>query len=138
MTDAHLPTRRDLAHTFREIEASTGLLMRDDFMCCSSCAGDRLDREAAEADRPPRYAFWHAQDTEAAVATDVLYIGYAGMDDADTTAVGHVLVAALTGRGYFVRWDGSPDTRLAIAVCGVSFDRDVDADAEVFPAVGDA
>lgn len=121
MTDPCLPTRRDLVCAFREIEASTGLVMRADFLCCQSCACDRLDREAAEADRPPRYAFWHAQDTEAAAATGVLYLGYAGMDDADTTAVGHVLREALVGRGYFVRWDGSPDTRLAVAVRGASF-----------------
>lgn len=124
MTDPCLPTRRDLARAFREIEAATGLVMREDFLCCSSCAGDRLDREAAEADRPPRYAFYHAQDTEAAAATGVLYVGYAGMDDADTTAVGHVLCEALVGRGYFVRWDGSPDTRLAVAVQGASFRQD--------------
>lgn len=124
-----LPTRRDVARAFREIEAATGLMLREDFLCCSSCARDRLDREAAEASRPSQYGFYHAQDTEAAAATGVLYIGFQGEDFPDdpdlpnTAEIGRLLQREFVRRGWFVQWDRSPHTRIAVAVSGPSFQR---------------
>ena len=106
------PTMTELTGIFAQIEADTGVTMKEDFWCCQSCGHAALDG---------RYAFYHQQDTMSAVGSDLLYIAFSCEDDNDTTTA-DVVAAGLREAGCEVMWDGSASQRIAIRVIGSTFD----------------
>jgi len=121
-----VPTRRDLHRIVREVEAETGIVLRGDFSCCSSCGQAALDKPEVA---PRGYAFYHAQDTDHAAADGVIYVCFHGSpegsppDGARSQAqVGRDLVRALVARGLFVQWNRSAKRRITVAVDRRTFD----------------
>jgi hypothetical protein len=115
-----VPTRRDLARIFRAVEVEADVVLRENYLCCSSCAQAALDRDHPDRD----VAFYHAQNTDTAAATGVLYLHFAaaGDDEERTRDLGNRLADALESHGLFLQWDGSPHQTIMLAVERLSFD----------------
>ena len=115
-----VPTRRELARIFRAVEVEADVVLRENYLCCSSCAQAALDREHPDRD----VALYHAQNTHTAAATGVLYLHFVGVggDEERTRDLGNRLADALEAHGLFVQWDGSPEQTIMLAVERLSFD----------------
>ena len=74
--------------------------------------------EAAQADgvAVQGYAFFHMQDTEAAVEGHGLYMSYGACDtgEAAAIAIGYRIVAQLEAHGLTTQWDGSWSQRIGV------------------------
>jgi hypothetical protein len=107
--------RLDLA--FEALEGS-GILCRQDYQCCLSCGYARI---AAELDEIGRgrfrgFTFYHQQDTNEAVETGSIGLGYGSVthDEGQSIAIGHEIVSALREQGLKVDWTGSLDKRIIV------------------------
>ena len=114
MTDCD---RLELAFAALEEE---GIVARQNFTCCSTCGGTEIweEIEAARADgvAGQGYAFFHMQDTEAAVEGHGLYMSYGACDagEAAAIAIGYRIVAQLEAHGLTTQWDGSWSQRIGV------------------------
>jgi len=122
-----LPSRRDLHRIFREVEAETGIALRGEFACCSTCGQAALDKPEVA---PGGFAFYHVQDTDYAAEHGVIYLCFHGSPEgsppetARTQAqVARALVHALSARGLFVQWNRRTTSRITVAVDRATFDR---------------
>jgi hypothetical protein len=113
---------------FAELERS-GILARQDFTCCQSCGHAEIWDEAVDPSAWRGYAFYHRQDTEAAVEGRGLYLGFGstGGRAAETASIGAEIVAALHAQGLAVDWDG--DVRKRIGVGPFTWRRRLDPEA---------
>jgi hypothetical protein len=99
-----------LDQAFAELE-STGIVCRQDFTCCGSCGVAEMALACGDLERAGQnlrgYAFYHAQDTEHAVAGDGLYLNYGDLDgdESASLAVGREVVAVLQSHGLTPSWD---------------------------------
>ncbi|MEV4438970.1 hypothetical protein AB0K09_08125 [Streptomyces sp. NPDC049577] len=108
-----------VARAFAALDAA-GITARMNFTCCGKCGFEEIGEEAAEGDRG--FVFFHYQHTESAAEGRGLRLLYGVHEDVPaeedereaTTAVGHEIVAALTGAGLGVAWDGDPDRAIHI------------------------
>jgi hypothetical protein len=93
-----------------------GILARQDFTCCQSCGHAEIWDEAEDPSAWRGYAFYHRQDTEAAVEGRGLYLGFgsAGARAAETASIGAEVVAALHAQGLAVDWDGDVRKRIGV------------------------
>ena len=102
-----------------------GLLARQNFLCCGSCAGYALTEDAVARTRKGKKVngcvFYHRQDTERFLTGDTLFLGYGPLDSTElgtigltTREVGTLVVAALEAEGLEPHWDGNPDTRISL------------------------
>lgn len=104
---------------FAALEAD-GVIARQNFTCCMTCGSTEIWDEiqvATDAGLPARgYAFYHSQDTDAAVEGRGVYLAYGACEEgeAPALAVGHQIVAALTAQGLSPEWNGSWDQRIAL------------------------
>ncbi|MFF4544119.1 DUF6891 domain-containing protein [Streptomyces sp. NPDC001406] len=91
----------------------TGITARAHFTCCRGCG---LSEIGAERKGARGFVFFHQQVTEGAAEGYGLSLYYGGFDGSaeTTTAVGHEVVAALTGAGLSTEWDGSPDSAINV------------------------
>jgi hypothetical protein len=95
-----------------------GIIARQDFSCCGTCAlGEILDEieEARKRNLPARgYTFFHMQDTEAAVEGHGLCLNYGNAEQTENEAVaiGYEIVAILKEHGFRPVWDGSWSKRI--------------------------
>lgn len=126
--DPVVPTRRELARIFRDVQEETRILLRANWTCCSTCGHNDLAKLAVE-ENALGWAFYHVQASENATKNGWVYLHYASprdngdaTDEPHLTALAHVLVAALQRRGLFVRWSGSGGNTITLAVNGQSFD----------------
>ena len=119
-----------LDRAFAALEAA-GLIARQDFACCTTCATSEIWDEVSEPSAWRGNVWFHQQDTERAVEGDGLYLGYgardersrwrrlrgAGASDAsdDTAAIGREVAQALRDAGLAVTWDGHVDRRILVA-----------------------
>jgi hypothetical protein len=111
--------------------SAAGVIARQDFACCTSCAHAEIWDEVEDQQAWRGYVWFHRQDTERAVAGDGLYLGFGGRDDrprwqrlfggrgaadarSDATAIGHEVVRALSDEGLRVTWDGKIDRRILV------------------------
>jgi hypothetical protein len=64
------------------------------------------------------YAFYHSQDTDAAVDSGGLYLAYGGVasDEDDDVAVGGAIEDALQRNGLRTDWNGNPRRRIYVEV----------------------
>jgi hypothetical protein len=107
---------------FTELD-DLGVLARQHYRCCATCAThDILDelQQAEKAGRNTRgYTFFHVQDTEHAVGGEALYLSFGATGSAPGTAspealaVGHEVVGALRRHGLDPSWNG----RIAHRIC---------------------
>jgi len=114
------PTDCDrLDAAFVELEAA-GIIARQHLACCQSCGGAEIEAEmdaAAGKGRPYRgYAFYHAQDTDAAMDGDGVYLAYgaAGPGTAASEAIGREIVETLRRHGLVTTWNGSCAQRIHV------------------------
>ncbi|MDT9592655.1 hypothetical protein RDV89_06235 [Nocardioides zeae] len=74
---------------------------------------------AQETGRPSKgYAYSHLEDVDRAVLSDVLPVGFGGMDgspDSEVVAIGRRVADVLTAAGLPVEWDGDPDRRIIVS-----------------------
>lgn len=112
-----------LDRAFDELE-DEGIVCRHDFTCCISCGSGEIWGEVEQARRQGvrvrGYAFYHAQDTDAAVDGTGLHLAYAATnqedgDEADT-AVGQAIEAALQRNGLSSSWNGSSRQRIYVDI----------------------
>jgi hypothetical protein len=127
-----------------EYLAQAGFLARQNFMCCSNCAGYALCSEAevlVDAGTPPNGAvFYHAQDAEVfgypdsnededdgffpeARRSGPLMIRFSGFDTTkhgwvglQTVQVGQTVEAVFTRFEVPFTWDGTPDSCIEVNV----------------------
>lgn len=106
---------------FAALEAR-GVISRQNFSCCGTCGSSEIWEEIEEArkdGRPARgYAFFHMQDTEAAVDGYGLYLNYGACEDGEAAAVsvGRDIVAVLTAHGLQTDWNGSYAKRIGVSL----------------------
>ncbi len=97
-----------------------GIVCRQNFSCCGTCgAAEIWDEMAAVEDAGAPvlgYAFFHLQDTEAAVEGDGLYLSYGAVVEGaeGAEAVGRAVVAALEAKGLTTVWDGHWSRRIFV------------------------
>ncbi|CAL1692936.1 hypothetical protein MMB232_03119 [Brevundimonas subvibrioides] len=106
---------------FAALEAD-GVIARQNFSCCGSCGSheiwDEID-QARDAGRPAHgYAFYHMQDTDAAVEGHGLYLGYGAEDGhpGGAVAVGHAIVSRLGEQGLATDCDGRVEKRIGVTL----------------------
>lgn len=108
-----------LDRAFAELE-SRGIVCRQDFTCCGTCGsaeiGDEMAAVSATGMFVRGYAFYHMQDTEAAVDGHGLYLGYGATEEGELAAVriGHEICDALKAQSLAPDWDGSWQTRIKV------------------------
>jgi hypothetical protein len=104
---------------FAELEGA-GIFARQHFSCCGTCGASEITGElddAARAGQPGRgFTFFHVQDTEHAVAGELLYLSYgsASRDQNESVAIGHEVVATLGRHGLRPSWNGRLAHRIAL------------------------
>lgn len=88
-----------------------GIIARQNYLCCSVCAGSSLEDKRALADARG-WAFYHMQDNEGFLAGRTLYIGYGPHEDA--AKIGAAVVEALKAEGLKPKWNGDTNVRIAL------------------------
>jgi len=110
-----------LDQAFAELERE-GIVCRQDFTCCSRCGSrdiwDEIEQAQAEGVEVRGYAFYHSQDTDAAVDNGGLYLAYGGVasDEDGDVAVGCAIEEALQRNGLRTDWNGNPRRRIYVEV----------------------
>lgn len=121
---AHWPIVTDcerLDAAFAALERA-GVVCRQHFTCCGSCGAATIwDEMAAAEDAGAKvlgYAFFHAQDTEAAIAGDGLFLSYGAVADGPEAAeaIGRAIVDELEAKGLETAWDGQWTRRIFVAM----------------------
>ncbi|MDE3721694.1 hypothetical protein PWG71_09870 [Nocardiopsis sp. N85] len=109
------PSRTDserLTRAFRALDES-GILAREEFSCCNSCA--RVELHAAAGGTGSRgYAYYHWQDTLLAADGASLMIGFESTHPVRHAAVGAEVTEALRTHGLTVHWDGDPARKIEV------------------------
>lgn len=124
LEQAEWPTVTDcdrLDNAFAELKAD-GIICRQHFSCCGSCGSVEIWDEIAAAQEVGRavrgYAFYHVQDTEAAVGGHGLYLNYGAVEDGEAAvlSVARKIVAALERHGLRTNWNGQWARRIGVAL----------------------
>lgn len=129
--------RGNLTRAFAELN-ELGVVAREDFGCCGSCASAEIDDECDESRHWHGYLFYHQQDTGWLVASEdgEVYLGYdayptvgfdeaafAELSEADQQAsyradLDHLLdtivFPVLRRHGLRVEWDRDPSRRIRV------------------------
>ncbi len=126
------PTRGSLHDAFGELNA-LGYLAREDFSCCSGCAGYELTELAVQAIKAGRTAEsirgWIAQheDAENFASDRDFYLAYGPMESTEfgmigrsDEEVGREVVQVLAKHGVQTEWNGDGRTRILVRVASVS------------------
>jgi hypothetical protein len=124
-------TNKDnLNAAFKELRTK-GLMARQAFLCCSSCASYQIaidGKKLLDAGKPPTgCVFYHKQDDSSMKDGRDFYLSYRQIHhhgDAgevtdignDTATVGKLVVEVLTKYGVETEWDGDPSTRIKVKV----------------------
>lgn len=99
-----------------------GILARHHWWCCQTCGHAAMpeERDATIARGAPArgYAFYHAQDTEAAADGQGLYLAFGAFEDGDaaTETIAGEVVSTLAKHGLDTRWDGSVKARIDVTL----------------------
>jgi hypothetical protein len=111
-------TKDNLNVVFRALR-KMGLVARQNFLCCSTCACaelyDRLTDDKIGA------VYYHQQDAARMREQGTLCIRYSGNEDngeCSQRVVGEIVVAALRARGFDPEWDGDPAKVIEVSVEG--------------------
>lgn len=94
--------------TLDQMSEETGVQWRGPFTCCQTCGHYKLQQElGAEAD----YVFWDEQSHERAFQEDQLLRGLILYHSGSGAAAA---VSFLSTSGFFIEWDGSSETSVAV------------------------
>jgi hypothetical protein len=110
-----------LEAAFAAMEAD-GIVVRQNFACCLTCGSNDIWEEvqaALDAGLPARgYAFFHSQDTDAAVEGGGLFLAYGACESGEDAAlaVARDIVAALEAQGLHTEWDGDWERRIGVVL----------------------
>jgi len=107
--------------------AQSGVLARENYQCCQTCAYAAVDEEIAEAvDRGEAvrgYVLFHSQDTERAVDSGILLLRYGGSNldpelqgAAASQTIGEEICAVLKAAEFEPVWSGSPDESIRVPI----------------------
>lgn len=107
--------------------AESGVLARENYLCCQTCAYAAIDEEIGDAvDRGEAvrgYVLFHSQDTDRAVETGILLLRYGGSNlDPElqgapaTKKIGEEIVAVLKAAAFEPEWSGSPDGAISLSI----------------------
>ena len=130
---AHFAAQRDwpkvtdcdrLDAAFADLDEA-GVVSRGNFSCCGTCGVGEIVEEALEVSATGRsvrgYAFYHVQDTEAAVDGYGVWLSYGALVDGDPPQGEgpHLQIAAevteqLRARGLHPEWSGSLSDRIRV------------------------
>lgn len=112
-----------IANGFKALRRA-GLVARQRFLCCASCAHSQLcvehGRDKRHRDRAG-YAFFHRQDAEHFEKTGIVHVRYGVFpkrrestkaERKRATALGELIAKTLREAGLNVRWSGDPDTTI--------------------------
>lgn len=116
------PLREKLNIAFK-IMRKNGLIARQNYLCCGSCAGYDLTIDAVKRVQSGKIVngccFYTRQDNSGLQFNGRVYLGYgclesteAGTIGLSTEHVGVIVVDALDRAGLKYEWDGNPDTRI--------------------------
>ncbi|MFF5263096.1 DUF6891 domain-containing protein [Actinomadura viridis] len=98
----------------------SGIVAEENFTCCQTCGVSEIGGEVPEGTTMDGYAFFHQQDTEAAVDGGTLLLAYGTFTDepdpARATEIGERVVAALDAEGLRTEWDGSHKQRIEVTL----------------------
>lgn len=112
-----------------KVMRGVGLLARQSFLCCSSCAGYQMAldaKAAADKGNPPKgCCFYHKQDAENLREGQDFYLAFGVVEyhgdggaktvyGEDTAAIGRQVVEILNRHGVRTEWDGSENTRIKV------------------------
>jgi hypothetical protein len=102
-----------LDRAFAALESS-GIVARQNFTCCQTCGVAEIGDELRRGSRG--YAFFHQQDTAAAVGGGGLFLAFAATAESESAqlAIGSEVVAALTAAGLSPQWNGDAAQRIAV------------------------
>lgn len=117
-----------LGRAFRAMRKA-GLLARQNFECCSSCAGYAISQRAEDLISSGKKkkedikgcCFYHAQDNDDLVMGNAFYLAYGPMGTQKYDTVGlpneqvaEIIIKCLKDEGIEIEWDGSGDTRIFV------------------------
>jgi hypothetical protein len=115
------PTDCDLLDAAFAAMEREGIVARQNFSDCQSCGLAEIDEEAEAlaktGKRVKGYAFYHQQDTEAAVAGGGLYLSYGALGTdrrAANVEIGRRVLRILSDVGLHASWNGNIGTRIGI------------------------
>ena len=94
-----------------------GILFEEHLACCQSCGRGAMEQREEEDDEDEDrlgFCFFHAQDTENAAETGVLWLAFDAYGDHDSAEVARLVVAAARKHGIDVRWCGNTNTRIEL------------------------
>lgn len=97
-----------------------GIVCRQNFSCCGNCGrveiGAEIEDEESAGLVARGYAFYHHQDTEAAVGGSGVHLNYGAVGPGEAAGLGVAaeIVAALGRHGLAARWDGRLATRIQV------------------------
>lgn len=110
-----------LDKAFAELERS-GILTRQDYWCCGTCGCAAIYDEMQELVRKKKrargYTFFHAQDTQAVVEGESLFLNYGAVDctAAGGVAIGKEVVRVLRKHGLKPKWSGKIEQRIRVTM----------------------
>lgn len=120
--------KKRLTQAFRAMRKE-GLLARQNFECCSSCAGYSMATRAEEMISSGKKmkseikgcCFYHAQDNDSLVVGREFYLAYGPMGTQKYDMIGlsnekvaEIVIKCLKNAGIETDWDGKGDTRICI------------------------
>ena len=124
-----------LAAAFADL-AEVGIVAREDFSCCGTCAPGEIHDERDDSRTWRGYVYYHQQDTERLIADRETYLGYGAFVDALTspeaweamsndereatyaretvTLMEEAVLPVFERHGIEVEWDHDLDTRIQV------------------------
>jgi len=108
-----------LDKAFADLE-DRGIICRQDFTCCGNCGVAEIGMELNEAEQRGiqvrGYAFYHQQDTEAAVDGNGVYLSFGAEKDGEAASltIAREIVTTLKHHGLDPEWNGSIGKRIHV------------------------
>jgi hypothetical protein len=121
-----------LSNAFKALR-KLGLIAKQNFSCCGSCAGYALATRVSEMPEAKRnkvkgIVFYHRQDAERLPLGGETYLSYGqvgtqawGDIGEPTVWIGEQIVKVLREHGLEAEWDGQPETRILVRFPGKLF-----------------
>jgi hypothetical protein len=108
-----------------ELLDSSGIVARQNFTCCNTCARTEIGDDLPAGANPRGYVFFHYQDTQRlAEGRGILYLGYgvdafsAGADAEEEESmalrVGDEITERLRAAGFNVEWNRTLGTKILV------------------------
>ncbi|HHU67351.1 hypothetical protein [Corynebacterium sp.] len=124
------PPASRLSEAFAELE-TIGVIAREDFSCCTTCAHDEIRDERAKLPGARGFVYYHEQDTERLIEDRSTYLGYGTFLGAESETLSNAekqatyervtvrlmrdeVVPVLRRHGIGVEWSGDLGARILL------------------------